>query len=160
MIRAIRHWLWVEYWLWQTRRHSKTCSLCRGAEEEGEAVSYSDAIEETRERLVAHDRKKPLFALIEQNMLHQERRYGTFTNDVAGMRLGLACLEDELAECLEAWRGERRGDGWLETHAELMQLVAVACRLLMDTGLPESSIAWPEGRERVAPGPKVVDGEG
>lgn len=84
----------------------------------------------------------PLWNLLERTMRHQERKYGPFGDDVAGMRLGLAVLADELAEALESWRSERRVDGWPETHVEVMQLAAVACRLLIDTRLPERSIAW------------------
>ena len=86
--------------------------------------------------------RSPLWKLLGVTMDHQERMYGPFENDVAGARLGLAALTDELAEALEAWREERWTDGWPEMHVEVMQLAAVACRLLMDTGLPEGSIAW------------------
>lgn len=92
----------------------------------------------------AQTQREPLWRLLNATMNHQERMYGPFTRDVAGMRLGLAVLADELAEALEGWREERRQDDWPETHVELMQLAAVACRLLMDTGLPEVSIAWPK----------------
>lgn len=79
-------------------------------------------------------------------MRHQERVYGPFSGEIADVRLGLAVLQDELNEALESWRSERRGKGkgwssrWPETHVELMQLAAVACRLLVDSDLP----LWPE----------------
>lgn len=86
--------------------------------------------------------RSPLWKLLSSEMDRQERKYGPFENDVAGTRLGLAVLADELAEALQAWRDERRIGNWPETHGEVLQLAAVACRLLMDTGLPEGSIAW------------------
>ena len=84
----------------------------------------------------------PLWPLIARTMGYQERKYGPFADDVAGMRLGLAVLQDELDEALQTWRDERRRESWPETRVELMQLVAVACRLLIDSGLPDKSIAW------------------
>ena len=86
--------------------------------------------------------RSPLWKLLEREMDRQERKYGPFQADIAGTRLGLAVLADELAEALQAWRDERRTDDWPETHGEVLQLAAVACRLLIDTGLPEGSIAW------------------
>jgi hypothetical protein len=88
------------------------------------------------------DTRVPLWGLLDATMNHQERFYGPFVNDVAGARLALAVLADELAEALEAWREERRQDDWSTMHVEVLQLAAVACRLLMDTGLPEHSAAW------------------
>jgi hypothetical protein len=101
--------------------------------------------------------REPLWRLLNTTMDHQERMYGMFKNDVAGMRLGLAVAADELAETLQAWRDERREDGWPETHVELMQLAAIACRLLMDSGLPEGSIAWPSSS--VTYRPDAISGE-
>ena len=45
-----------------------------------------------------------------------------------GVRLGLATVEDELREALDAHRDERRVEGWSHTYEELLQLAAVAVR--------------------------------
>lgn len=47
-----------------------------------------------------------------------------------GVRLGLVSIQDELDEALEAWRDERRHDGWLLTEGEVLQVIGVAMRLL------------------------------
>ena len=72
---------------------------------------------------------------------HQDRRYGPFTPDVSGVRLALACLEDEVDEAKDAWRSERkprRGTkAWATTTAEVMDVAAVSVRLLRDMGVGE-----------------------
>jgi hypothetical protein len=77
--------------------------------------------------------------LIDVAVGFQDRRYGPFTADVGGVRLGLACLEDEIDEAKHAWRAERkpkRGTkAWAETTAEVMDVVAVGVRLLRDMGV-------------------------
>jgi hypothetical protein len=47
-----------------------------------------------------------------------------------GIRFGLATVEDELKETLDAWRAERRTEGWTDTEEELTQTAAVSMRLL------------------------------
>jgi len=47
-----------------------------------------------------------------------------------GIRFGLATVEDELKETLDAWRAERRIEGWSDTEEELTQTAAVSMRLL------------------------------
>ncbi len=47
-----------------------------------------------------------------------------------GVRLGLASMEDELRESLEAWQEEKRKNGWPDTYSEVEQTVAVGMRLL------------------------------
>lgn len=58
-----------------------------------------------------------------------------FPADRDGVRLGLAAMQDELTETLEAWsRDKRRGqDGWdfpSDMENELVQTIAVGLRLL------------------------------
>ena len=60
----------------------------------------------------------------------QEQKYGPFTPDVAGVRLALAVLQDEVTEALGAWRDERRDPHWIDTRCEVMQVAAVALRLV------------------------------
>lgn len=50
--------------------------------------------------------------------------------DRDGIRLGIATIEDEMIESRDAWRAERKVEGWPGTEAELMQTAAVALRLL------------------------------
>lgn len=59
----------------------------------------------------------------------QHVKYGPFGTDVAGIRLGVAVLEDEVREALGAWREERAADGWPMVYEEIMQVAAVALRL-------------------------------
>jgi hypothetical protein len=48
-----------------------------------------------------------------------------------GVRLGLASLEDELREAMDAWDGENRGNQtWPRTYDEVEQVAAVALRIL------------------------------
>lgn len=49
-----------------------------------------------------------------------------------GVRLGLAMMQDELNEALDAWRCERRGCGWEHTRAELVQVAAIAVRVMRE----------------------------
>jgi hypothetical protein len=64
----------------------------------------------------------------------QDARFGEFTNNRASIRLGFACLEDEVAESLEAYEDDRRDDfcglGFMATQEELVQVAALAHRLL------------------------------
>lgn len=78
----------------------------------------------------------------------QNAKYGPFPADISGMRLAVACLEDEVAEVLQAWREERRthqrDDGlrgtWQETAEEALQVAAVAMRLVFAaTGVVEEA---------------------
>jgi len=47
-----------------------------------------------------------------------------------GIRLGIASLEDELKETLDAWNKEKRGTKYKETKKELIQLIALGIRIL------------------------------
>lgn len=47
-----------------------------------------------------------------------------------GVRFGIATVADETQEALDAWRAERRIDGWPETRTELFQTAAVIMRLI------------------------------
>lgn len=59
----------------------------------------------------------------------------TYGTDRDGVRLALACLQDELDEVLEAFQAEKRpidGRTWAGVQAEAVQLVAIGLRLLRD----------------------------
>lgn len=66
----------------------------------------------------------------------QDQRFGHFTRDRPSIRLGIACLEDEVAETLRAFDDDRHDDfcglGWSGTTDELIQVAAVATRLARD----------------------------
>lgn len=70
----------------------------------------------------------------------QDEKHGPFEGSALGRsRLGLACVQDELAEALDAWRAERpQSDGYVDLHtcgrtrAELLQVAAVALRVIRD----------------------------
>jgi len=49
-----------------------------------------------------------------------------------GIRFGIATLQDELGETYDAWRQERRTDGWNKTEEELLQVIGVAFRLFRE----------------------------
>lgn len=64
-------------------------------------------------------------------MSRQERIHaGGFDRSRDGVRLGIAAISDELRESLEAWHVEKRDDGWSLTREELVQVAAVALRVL------------------------------
>lgn len=65
----------------------------------------------------------------------QDHKHGTFSaeTDLGKLRLGIACLEDEVEEARNAWREERghaRPRGWRHTREELLQVAAVAIRCI------------------------------
>lgn len=51
---------------------------------------------------------------------------------LASSRLSVACLEDELEECLQAWREDRRTPGMPHLREELIQVAALAMRAVRD----------------------------
>lgn len=63
---------------------------------------------------------------------NQDRQYGRFENSTGGMRLGVACLEDEVREVRDAWREGRHSLSWFELRQEAIQVAAVAMRLVRD----------------------------
>lgn len=85
------------------------------------------------------DQMTEIHRMIEVAVGYQDGKYGSFASDVAGVRLAVACLEDEVAEVKDAWRSERkpkRGTrAWAATTSEVMDVVAVGVRLLRDMGV-------------------------
>jgi hypothetical protein len=77
--------------------------------------------------------------MIDVAVNYQDSRYGPFTRDIPGVRLALACLEDEMDEAKQAWRSDRKPkpgtEGWAATTSEVMDIVAVGVRLLRDMGV-------------------------
>jgi hypothetical protein len=76
----------------------------------------------------------PLIYRLLQEIARQDDKHGRFsgTTQLGRSRLGLACLEDEVAEALQAWREERRAPTFENTRAEVLQVATVALRLLRD----------------------------
>lgn len=72
-----------------------------------------------------------LLAEVEAEVRRQDVEHpGGYGSTRDGVRLGVASMEDEVREALEAW-GEEKGNGsWPATRAEVVQVVAVGLRLL------------------------------
>ena len=75
-----------------------------------------------------------LAADVVAEMARQDAKHAWFsaTTALGRSRLAIACLEDEIIEVKDAWRSERRVDGWAHTEEELLQVAAVAMRALRD----------------------------
>lgn len=71
-------------------------------------------------------------AAIREEVARQDGAYGAFDASVGGMRLAVACLQDESAECFEAWQEWKRGPDWYSLRKEAIQVAAVAYRLARD----------------------------
>jgi hypothetical protein len=69
-----------------------------------------------------------LVARLTGEVARHESRYGPFPPTGAGLRQATACLQDETAETLEAWRAGR-AQGWRPLGGEALQATAVAIRL-------------------------------
>lgn len=67
----------------------------------------------------------------------------TYGTDRDGVRLALACMQDELNEALEAFQAEKRpidGRTWARAQEELVQAVAVGLRVLRDLSNPKATL--------------------
>lgn len=62
----------------------------------------------------------------------QDALYGPFGGQmpVGRLRLGVAVLQDECDEVLEAWAADRKTGDWSHTREESLQVAAVAMRLV------------------------------
>lgn len=76
----------------------------------------------------------PLLEVLVDEIERQDEKHGRFegASELGRSRLALACLEDEVQEAIDAWRGERGANGWPETREEVLQVAAVAVRALRD----------------------------
>lgn len=76
----------------------------------------------------------PLYARLMAEVARQDEKHGRFdgASQLGMSRLALACLEDEVAEALQAWREERRALMFEQTREEVLQVAAVAIRALRD----------------------------
>lgn len=76
----------------------------------------------------------PLVYRLLDEIERQDAKHGGFSGatPLGRSRLGLACLEDEIAEALQAWREERQAPTFEKTRAEVLQVAAVALRILRD----------------------------
>ena len=74
--------------------------------------------------------------------IERQDSVSTYGTDRDGVRLALACMQDELDETLLAFQAEKRpieGRTWQQVQFELVQTVAIGLRLLRDlspTGRP------------------------
>lgn len=69
---------------------------------------------------------------VELRLASQKRRYPTgFTKERNSIRLGIAAIQDETKEMLDAWYTEKKDPevDWYETYDELMDIIAVALYL-------------------------------
>ena len=72
----------------------------------------------------------------------QDKKHGRIggDSDYGRARLGIACVQDEVDEALEAWRDDKKRAAddlpalgrFFDTKAELMQVAAVAIRVIRD----------------------------
>lgn len=70
---------------------------------------------------------------VRREVERQDGKHGPFTGTRLGRsRLALACLQDEIAEALEAWRYERMEKEWADARVEVIQVAAVAVRAVRD----------------------------
>ena len=72
-----------------------------------------------------------LVVFLASRVERQEEKYGPFDADIAGVRLALAVLQDELDEARDEWRHERTLGSWDGTAEEVADIAAVALRLLL-----------------------------
>jgi hypothetical protein len=80
-----------------------------------------------------------LISALSAEIERQDAKHGPFEGSRLGSsRLALACLEDEVAETLNAWRAERRAETWVKTRGEVVQVAAVAMRALRDAFTEET----------------------
>lgn len=76
----------------------------------------------------------PVYYHLMREVARQDQKHGPFkgATQLGRSRLALACLEDEVAEALQAWRDERKATTWDHTRQEVLQVAAVAIRALRD----------------------------
>lgn len=70
---------------------------------------------------------------LKDEMSRQDVKHGTRFNAGSALgriRLGVACLEDEVEETRNAWREDRRTGHYRHTREEALQVAAVAMRLV------------------------------
>jgi hypothetical protein len=71
---------------------------------------------------------------VRAEVARQDDRWGEFENRRPSIRLAFACLEDEVDEARRAYEADRHDDfcglGFSDTQAELVQVAAIALRLL------------------------------
>ena len=63
----------------------------------------------------------------------QDAKHGPTFNaasELGQVRLGVACLEDEVNETRDAWREDLRSGDWSHTREEALQVAALALRLV------------------------------
>lgn len=77
---------------------------------------------------------------VEREVVRQDGLHpGGYATTRDGVRLGIAALEDEVREALDAWGSEKRAPSWQETYGEVEQTVAVGLRIMREMRLAGSS---------------------
>lgn len=94
-------------------------------------VAYCKRLRRERDEAVAGH---PIFTRLLAEIVRQDEKHGPFegATQLGRSRLAMACLEDEIAEALNAWRDERNTPTWDHTREEVLQIAAVAIRVLRD----------------------------
>lgn len=95
-------------------------------------------------------------------IVRQDEKHGPFSghSELGETRLALACLEDEIKEALDAWRVDRRWEGWPHVRAEVLQIAAAAIRAMRDVFPAGLSVEEdPEAKEEMdKPTPEASSG--
>jgi len=79
------------------------------------------------------DDTERLLTELDREVIRQDAKHGPTFNaasELGRVRLGVACLEDEVEETRDAWREDRRTGDWSHTREEALQVAAVALRLV------------------------------
>ena len=97
---------------------------------------------------VRHDPCLDLLDRILAECARQDSNYPPFEPTHPGVRLGVAVLEDEVREARDAWRDDRRVPGWPLVEGEVVQVAAVALRLLLAIGSLHRDLADPRPGRR------------
>lgn len=113
----------------------RNCNACvRDADslhaQSGIAYESADGTPLAPEEIQEIERQGAMDQLLAEIKRQEEIHPVGFPATRDGLRLGLAALEDELEEARDEWRANRRTEGWGGLRMELMQIAAVALRMV------------------------------
>lgn len=121
--------------------HSGTCNWADRTRLRNEAIAAAAGERSAKRsgaRPVVLDAGAPRIVALDARVAAEVRRQdavSTYGTDRDGVRLALACLQDEVAEALDAFQRDKRpieGRTWQQTQDEVVQAVAIGLRLLRD----------------------------